>query len=89
MKQYPHDNQAPLKMPFQPIAIVCQLGGRVIGAFSVNSDLCELDYKELTSTEHEGSCQTIKKWHLKRGSAQRSPTYHDLFVRLSSQKDDF
>lgn len=48
-------------MPFQPIAIVCQLAGQVIGAFSVNSDLCELYYKELTSIEHEGPCQTMKK----------------------------
>lgn len=46
-KHYPCDNQTTLKLPFQPIAIVCQLHERVIGAFSLTGDLCEYITKSL------------------------------------------
>lgn len=60
MKLYPRDNQTLLTLPFQPIAIVCQLPMRVMGAFSFSGDLCSLDYKERTRTEDRGACQAQK-----------------------------
>lgn len=54
MKHYPRDNQTPLKMPFQPIAIVCQVAGRVMGAFSSAADLRLRYYKSSQAQNMEG-----------------------------------
>lgn len=86
MKHYPRDNQTPLKTPFQPIAIVCQLAGRVIGAFSFTGDLCRL-----TRAHKHKSWRVLSNNNLIKDQLGQITinTYYDLSLVLSSHIDDF